>query len=51
VLGVFAGLDCHLHPATVNHQEEQQVDRAVPSVLELLLLDLTGYGPPYWKAL
>ena len=40
-----SGLHRHLHPARVDDQEQQQVDRAVPGVLELLLLDGAGDGP------
>jgi hypothetical protein len=46
VLGVLAVLGRHLHPSTVDDQEEQQVDRAVAGVLELLLLDRAGDGSP-----
>src|SRR5919201_2632266 len=42
VLRVLAGLDGHLHLAAVDDEEEQQVDRPMPRVLELLLLDGAG---------
>jgi hypothetical protein len=34
--------DGQLHPHSVDHQEQQQVDRAVSGVLELLLLNVPG---------
>ncbi len=46
VLRVLLGLDRHLHPPRVDDQEEQQVDCAVPGVLELLLLDKTRNRSP-----
>src|SRR5262245_44434525 len=46
VFRILAGFHRQFHLAAVYHQEEQQVDRAVPGVLELLLLDMSGDGPP-----
>ena len=46
VLCTLLGFDCHLHPAAMDDQEEQQVDGAVTGILELLLLDTTRVGTP-----
>src|SRR5262245_5024419 len=44
VLRILAGFDGHLPLAAVDDQEEQEVDRPMPGVLELLLLDGAGDG-------
>jgi len=46
VIRIFLGLDCQFHPAGVNDQEQQQVDRAMPNIFEFLVLDGAGDGSP-----
>jgi len=46
VLGVLRVLYGHLHPPGVDDQEQQQIDRPMPGVLEFLLLDRTWDRPP-----
>src|SRR5947209_15590891 len=38
-LRILLGLDSQFHPAGVDDQEQQQVNRAMPDVLELLMFD------------
>src|SRR5438105_802133 len=46
MLGILGSLHGYLHPARMNDQEQQQVHRAVPGVLEFLLLDRPRNCPP-----
>jgi hypothetical protein len=45
VLGVVGRRDRGLHPSCVDDQEGQDVDRPMPGILELLLLDRAGDRP------
>lgn len=46
VLGVLYVDTYRLHPTAVNNEENQNVDRAVPLIIKLALLDRAGDGMP-----